>query len=130
MYFRDDPAEHRGVTAADLARLPTKRVKVASRVPFGRLARRMLPVTLVYFCYGWTLWFFLAWIPSFFLHNYHLKLSDSALFSSGVFLGGVLGDVLGGVVSDRIFEKTGDRKKARRNLVIIGFLSSMVLMIP
>ena len=57
-------------------------------------------------------------------------MSTSALFSSGVFLGGVVGDALGGIVSDRIFEKTGDRKKARRNLVVIGFLSSMVLMIP
>ena len=37
---------------------------------------------------------------------------------------------MGGIVSDRVFEKTGDRKKARRNLVIFGFLCSMVLMIP
>src|SRR6185436_10156882 len=66
----------------------------------------------------------------FFLHNYQLNLSKSALFPSGVFLSGVLGDVLGGVVSDRIFERTGDRKKSRRNLVIFGFLCSMVLMLP
>src|ERR1051325_11792841 len=65
MSFRDDPAEHPGVTAADLERLPKKRVKTSTRIPFGRLAVRMLPVTLVYFCYGWTLWFFLAWIPSY-----------------------------------------------------------------
>src|SRR5204862_104460 len=61
-------------------------------VPYARLARRMLTVTVVYFCYGWTLWFFLTWIPSYFLHSYHLRLRDSALFSSGVFLGGVVGD--------------------------------------
>ena len=30
------------------------------------LARRMARVTAVYFCYGWTLWLYLAWIPSFF----------------------------------------------------------------
>ena len=29
--------------------------------------RRQLPVTLVDFCHGWTLWLFLSWIPSFFL---------------------------------------------------------------
>src|SRR5581483_8532557 len=34
------------------------------------------------------------------------------------------------VVSDRVFEKTGDRKKARRNLVVFGFLFSLVMMIP
>ena len=90
----------------------------------------MIPVTATYFCYGWTLWFFLAWIPSYFLHSYHLKLSSSALFASGVFFGGVVGDALGGIVSDRIFEKTHDRKRARRNLVVMGFLASAVLMVP
>lgn len=130
-YFRDNPADHRGITAEELERLPKHHGgKTRPPVPVARLARRMLPVTLVYFCYGWTLWFFLAWIPSYFLHSYQLRLRDSALFSSGVFLGGVLGDALGGVVSDRIFEKTGDRKKARRNIIIFGFLCATVLMIP
>src|SRR5689334_15002612 len=129
-YFRDDPAEHPAITVEDLALLPKKRVKTAARVPFGRLAARMMPVTIVYFCYGWTLWFFLAWIPSYFLHSYDLKLSSSALFASGVFLGGTLGDFLGGVVSDRIFERTHDRKKARRNIIIFGFLLSTVFMVP
>ena len=129
-YFRDDPAEHPAITSADLELLPKKRVKTATRVPFGPLAARMMPVTIVYFCYGWTLWFFLAWIPSYFLHSYNLKLSSSALFASGVFLGGTLGDFLGGIASDRIFEKTNSRTKARRNLIVAGFLISTVFMIP
>jgi MFS family permease len=90
----------------------------------------MIPVTATYFCYGWTLWFFLAWIPSYFMHAYQLKLSSSALFASGVFFGGVVGDALGGIVSDRIFEKTHDRKRARRNLVVVGFLASAALTAP
>jgi MFS family permease len=90
----------------------------------------MMPVTVVYFCYGWTLWFFLTWIPSYFLHSYQLSLKNSAWFASGVFLGGVIGDALGGIVSDRILEKTGNRVKARRNLVIFGFLASGLLTIP
>jgi MFS family permease len=132
-YFRDNPAEHPGITPAEIAMLPKHRSRMAYKtepVPFFRLARRMALVTVVYFCYGWTLWFFLAWIPQYFLHSYKLRLSNSSLFAAGVFLGGVLGDILGGVVSDRIFERTGDRKKARRNLVVFGFLCSLVMMIP
>jgi MFS family permease len=87
-------------------------------------------VTLVYFCYGWTLWFFLAWIPSYFLHSYQLRLTSSAFFASGVFLGGTLGDFLGGIASDRIFERTRSRTKARRNVIIFGFLASTVFMLP
>ena len=104
---------------------------VADRqIPWARLTRRMLPVTIVYFCYGWTLWLYLNWLPSFFLHEYHLNIARSALFSSVVFFAGVGGDLLGGTISDRIFERTGDVRKARRNVVVAGFLGSFVCLLP
>ncbi len=53
--------------------------------PGRQLFRRMAPVTIVYFCYGWTLWLFLSWIPQYFLHSYHLELKKSAIFASAVF---------------------------------------------
>ncbi len=133
LYFRDDPKEHFGITPQELAVLPSysaKKERKKDPVPWGPLVRRMWPVTAVYFCYGWTLWLYLTWLPSFFMHGYKLNLKNSALFSSGVFLAGVLGDLAGGVVSDRILVKTGDRNKARRNLVVIGFLLSLAFMIP
>jgi MFS family permease len=132
-YFHDDPRHHRGVTSQDLELLPTHTARSdrnKAPVPWLVLTRRILPVTGVYFCYGWTLWLYLAWIPSYFFHNYQLNLKDSSLFSAGVFLAGVVGDTLGGVVSDRILVRTGDRNKARRNLVVAGFLCSLAAMVP
>jgi MFS family permease len=131
LYFRDNPAGHFSITAKELESLPAfvSRDREVSPVPWLSLAHRMLPVTVVYFCYGWTLWLYLAWIPSFFLHSYRLDVKNSALFSSSVFFAGVVGDTLGGVVSDRILSKTGDRTMARRNLVVAGFLCSMQCML-
>jgi MFS family permease len=132
-YFRNDPGEHKRITSAELEALPSyalRKVDKNEPTPWLLLAHRMLPVTVVYFCYGWTLWLYLAWIPSFFVHNYQLDLKKSALFSAGVFLAGVLGDSLGGIMSDWILRKTGDLNKARRNLVVISFLSSLACMIP
>ena len=133
VYFRDNPSDHADITSAEVERLPafrTREERLRQPVPWARLARRMAPVTFVYFCYGWTLWLYLAWIPQFFLNSYKLNLRDSAWFAAGVFFGGVIGDTLGGVVSDRIFEKTGNRNRARRNLVVVGFLASLAFMVP
>ena len=133
LYFRDDPSDHPDITPLELKRLPSyaaREKREKETVPWIMLARRMIPVTVVYFCYGWTLWLYLAWIPSFFLHSYRLNLKSSALFSAGVFLAGVLGNTLGGVISDWIFDRTGDRKKARRNLVVVGFVCSVASMLP
>ena len=133
IYFRDSPAEHPAITEEELARLPEFRSRAQRKrdpVPWGPLTRRMLPVTIVYFCYGWTLWLYLSWIPQYFLRSYQLNLRDSSLFAAGVFFGGVVGDTLGGVVTDRVYERTRSRDKARRNLVVIGFLCSLACMLP
>jgi sugar phosphate permease len=133
IYFRDNPRDHAGITSDEVERLPRYRTREDAKrnpVPWARLTRRMIPVTIVYFCYGWTLWLYLSWIPQYFLQSYKLTLTNSAFFASGVFFGGVIGDTLGGVISDRIYEKTGDRNKARRNLVVVGFIGSLLAMLP
>jgi sugar phosphate permease len=133
LYFRDNPRDHPRITADEIVRLPPFRTREGLKkdpVPWARLVRRMLPVTAVYFCYGWTLWLYLAWIPQYFLQSYRLNLKDSALFAAGVFFGGVVGDTLGGIVSDRVYERTNDRNKARRDLVVLGFLGSLLFMLP
>ncbi len=74
-FFRDDPRTHPKMTAAELEGLALTRSRaVRPKVPWLRLVPRILPVTAVDFCYGWTLWLFLSWIPSFFFHNFHLNL--------------------------------------------------------
>ncbi len=130
-YFRDSPREHPSMTDEDLAALPARaHVYTTSDVPWFRLARRIMPATAVNFCYGWTLWLFLSWIPSFFVQNYHVDLGGSALYSSGVFLGGVVGDTLGGAASDAILRRTGNLVIARRSVIIGGFLGGCIFLTP
>ena len=132
-YFRDVPASHAGMTPALLEPLPNHGQPLAvkrPKVPWGPLTRRMLPVSVVYFCYGWTLWLYLNWLPSFFLNEYDLDIRQSALFASAVFFAGVGGDIAGGELSDRILHRTGDLKKARRNVIMAGFLGSFLCMLP
>ncbi|MHB2205406.1 MFS transporter [Methylobacterium sp. CM6257] len=130
-YFRDDPRTHRHVTEAEIAALPPMKFAGERKaVPWRRLLKRMLPVTLTDFCYGWTLWLFLNWIPSYFLHEFNLDIKKSAIFASGVFFAGVVGDTVGGVVSDRILRRTGSASKGRVRVIVVGFLGAFLFMLP
>ena len=130
-FFRDDPAQHPSLTPEELAVLSSRAGRSGERsVPWLPLFRRMLPVTAVDFCYGWTLWLFLSWIPSFFYQNYHQDLKQSALYAAGVFLAGVIGDTVGGMMSDRILRRSADRAAARRNVIVTGMLGGFVFLLP
>jgi MFS family permease len=127
--FRENPADHPRITREELEALPPPRARSTS-VPWMRLARRMAPVTVVYFCYGWTLWLFLTWIPQYFLHSYDLDLKKSAIFASSVFFAGVVGDSLGGLVTDGILKRTGDLNRARSWMVAVCMFCTFLSLIP
>ncbi len=129
-YFRNEPAEHPSITQVELATLPSAGRGGRKVVPWWPLAKRILPVTIVDFCYGWTLWLFLSWIPTFFFENYHLDLQASAIFSAGVLFAGVIGDTVGGLASDRLLRMTGSLVIARRSVIVTGFLGAFVFLVP
>jgi ACS family glucarate transporter-like MFS transporter len=127
--FTEFPKDHPRVTALEIASLPPPAASTTN-VPWRRLFKRMTPVTIVYFCYGWTLWLFLSWIPQYFLHSQTLDLKQSALYASCVFLAGVLGDTLGGIVTDKILKRTGNLRRARSSMVSVCMFLSMLSLIP
>ena len=127
--FTEKPADHPRNTPEEVAALPVI-VSKARQVPWLRLARRMAPVTAVYFCYGWNLWLFLSWIPQYFLHSYDMQIGKSALFASGVFFAGVVGDTLGGLVTDRLLKTTGNLKLARSTMVAVCMILTALSLLP
>jgi MFS family permease len=127
--FSEFPKDHPRVTAQELASLPSPTFDTRI-VPWRRLLVRMTPVTIVYFCYGWTLWLFLSWIPQYFLHSQSLDITRSTLFASCVFLAGVVGDTLGGVVTDKILKRCGNLRQARSFMVSVCMFLSMLSLIP
>ncbi|ACK52297.1 major facilitator superfamily MFS_1 [Methylocella silvestris BL2] len=129
-YFRNDPKDHSGITEEELAQLPVRKPGAKLQIPWKPLLARMWPVTLTYFCYGWTLWLYLNWLPLFFKNNFGLDLKSSALFASGVFFAGVVGDTLGGVISDHILRRTNNVRLARLSVTIGGFLGAFLSLLP
>jgi hypothetical protein len=78
--------------------LATCRIAIAlPAFPGCRCSSAFCRVTLVFFCHAWTLWLYLNWLPSFFADTYRLSM---ALISSAVFFAGMIGDTVGGLVTD------------------------------
>ncbi|MBR7942246.1 MFS transporter [Burkholderia cenocepacia] len=98
--------------------------------PWGPLFRRMAPTIFVYFCYGWTAWLFFTWLPTFFLNGQGLNLKSTALFASGVFFAGVVGDTLGGWLCDRIYRKTGNLALSRQSVIVTSFVGALACLLP
>jgi len=131
--FRDTPAEHPWVTAAELSEIGAegRPADIAGRpTPWRRIVGRMWLVTVVDFCYGWSLWVFLTWLPSYLSDARGFKPSEMALMTMLPLLSGVVGDTLGGVVSDAIFRRTGNLRLARRTLLVVGMGGALVFMLP
>lgn len=133
-YFRDNPKDHPKMTQKELDELPAYQTADASStkdpIDWPLLLRRVLPVTLIDFCYGWSLWVYLTWIPSFFADQYHLELAKFALFTTLVLIAGVVGDTAGGLISDKLMQRTGNLRFARRSVLVVGLLGSFAFVVP
>ena len=130
LYFRNEPMDHPRISAQELQTLPARATGPKPKAPWGALIRRMWPVTLTYFCYGWALWLYLNWLPSFFKSNYHLDIKHTAIFASGAFFAGVIGDTLGGVLSDFLLHRTHNVRFARLSIVVLGFIGALFSLVP
>lgn len=132
--FRDNPYEISTMSAEERSELPPPDARLLTQsrqpIPWGALLKRIGPTMGVYFCYGWTGWLFFTWLPTFFMNGRGMDLKASALFTSAVFLSGVVGNTVGGIVSDQILKRTGNVVAARRNVIIFSFLSAALLLIP
>jgi len=131
LYYKDDPRQHTAVNEAELQRLPEHvSAAAAGDTPWKKILRRMSPTIFVYFCQVWTNTLFFSWVPIFFMNAYHLDLKKSAVFASGVFFAGVVGDVTGGLISDRVLKRTGSLPWARQGVIAVSLLGAFGFLIP
>ncbi|WP_042263112.1 MFS transporter [Paraburkholderia heleia] len=132
--FTNSPEQNRRVTPEETAEIgyckgDCDRAKRAA-TPWRKLVRRMWLVTFVDFCYGWLLWVYLTWLPSYLKESRGFDLKQLALFTALPLLAGVVGDTLGGVVSDRLYKWTGRLRFARCAVLVTGMGGSLAFLLP
>jgi sugar phosphate permease len=131
--YRNMPEESTWVSRAELAYIrgvnqtgEINRVNVPRRpkVPWGVLLKHgnMWAVMCAYATYQYSLWIFLSWLPSYLVDHRHFSLIKMGYFASLPLLGGMVGDALGGWLTDLLLIRTNNLRFARRSVAIVGML--------
>jgi sugar phosphate permease len=117
------------VYRSDIQQPGSKPAASGPDVAFLTVVQRVLPITLIDFCYGWVLWTYLNWTPLFLSHQYGLELKQTAVFATGIFLAGVVGDTAGGLLSDVLYKRTRSLPISRLGVMGAGFALSLAVIV-
>jgi MFS family permease len=136
VWYRDTPAEHSQVNAAERELIETSlggpRPGRSTTVPWRLLltARAVLTLSLMYFCYGWCIAIYLDWLPTYLNKFRGYDLKEMGLYASLPLFAGVFGDLAGGSVSDWWARKSGDVRRARQAVGTVGFAIAAFGIVP
>jgi sugar phosphate permease len=140
LLYRNSPEEHGRVNQAELAQIrgrndngDLKTLSVSqSATPWKQilLSPNMWFIAMGYGCFFFGTNFYLTWYPTYLREHRHLSLSSLGFWASVPLFAGMLGDIVGGSLSDLIFRKTRSARLARRVVAAPGFLLAAAFVIP
>jgi MFS family permease len=115
VWYRDKPAEQPGITQEELTEIPDAITAAHTPTKWKELlsSRQMQLLFAMYWCYGWGPWFYFSWYPLYLMKTAHLSEQQMGFFSALPYLLGVIANLLGGVVFDRVTERRGIRFAGR-----------------
>jgi MFS family permease len=135
-YYRDDPREHSAVNVAELelidVDLQTKSRPAKGPVPWASIlaSRDLWYLSAMYFCYGWVLWLYMLWLPTYFIEARHFTAIKTGLATSIPLLAATVTNVAGGWISDKLARRWSDLRRGRTRVSVIGFAIAGLALIP
>jgi MFS transporter, ACS family, glucarate transporter len=134
-YYRDTPSEHRYTNAAERSVIEQSlgiRHARTRAVPWRVIlsSPSVWTLSLMYFCYGYSIDIYLDWFPKYLNDHRGFDLKQMGFYASLPLLAGAAGDLLGGFISDRCAEIFGNLKAARRGVALAGFVLAALFVLP
>ena len=144
LWFRDRPQDHRRVNAAELALLPrSEPVAAAAQKAEARdwllnavhLVLRIVTsfdLWMIFgqqFCRAAGYIFFATWFPRFLQETRNVSLASAGVLTAMPLLAVMLGSPIGGLIVDRIYNRTGSKRLSRQGVAVPAMLGSAVCII-
>lgn len=140
--FRDTPEQSRFVGKDELALIragdgaastaPALRHAWPGAAELGRLLanRTLLANTWAFFVFGYFVFFFMSWLPSYLHHRYGLDLKSVGLFTVLPWLAAAIALWAMSRWSDRLATRTGNMRLARSSLIAGSQLVAAIAVVP
>ena len=148
-FYRERPEDHPRVNRAELAQIrgvdtagpdkarPTNGsgrppATTRLRTPWRQIltSPNMWWIALGYCCFFFGTNFYLTWYPTYLREHRGLSVAALGLWGSIPLLAGMLGDVVGGSLSDLLLKRTHNARLARRGVAAPGFVLAGVFVVP
>jgi MFS family permease len=131
-WYRDNPSEHAGVNAAELALLGGAERNAVSHgdMPWRKLfhTRSVFLLWVQYFCLSYPWYFYVTWLPTWLQEHHHLSPGRSAGFAVLPLLFGGFGALTSGFLLGPASRWMGGIGRSRRLLAMAAFTGASVLM--
>jgi ACS family glucarate transporter-like MFS transporter len=135
LWYCDRPSEHPGVDAEELAWIEQDgrteiRTRGAHAVPWRAMARsrNVYAIGAMYFTYGYGLYFYFTWLPTYLITVLGFSDRLAGVFASLPFLLAGLANIAGGWFTD-VLARTRGLRAARSGLGFVSFLTCSVLVL-
>jgi MFS family permease len=127
-WFRDEPGRHPSVAREEVEEIRRGLVPNPARVSLRMLLdRNLLILCLSYFCVIYGLYFYLTWLPTYFIEARGYSAAEAAGLSSMVLLTGGVATIAGGWLTDGITRRVGLR--AGRSIAVAALPLSGLMFI-
>ncbi len=133
--FRDKPAQMKSVSIAELSFIQrglNENPSASTHIKILSILRNrsILANNYAFFTFGYLLFFSVMWLPGYLQQTYHINLHEVGLFLMAPWITGTALVILGGIISDAIWQKTRKIRLARSHLIWISQILSACSFIP
>ena len=134
-WFRDLPEDHPSVNEAELKLIHSEddeaALKHSHTIPWSSLFKsaNLAFICLMYFAYGYGLYFYITWLPTYLKEARGFSTGSTMWFSALPWLISLPAFWFGGWMTDRIARRTGNLKLARCAMGAVGYAASAITLV-